>query len=406
MDLLKRFGRARDGNIAIMFGLFLVPTLAGAGIAVDFVRANAVRSALVEAADSGVLAAARARLLDGSLTETQASAIARRYFDANQDGADVEIDSFSFQFDEDTERYTLNITGRVRTAILGVIGNDFVPLSIRSSANASTPGPVEVALVLDNTGSMSGDKIKALRKSARDLVDILLKDDSGDFKVALVPFAQYVNVGTVNAGETWVTVPPGAVGDVWNGCVGSRNFPANIDDGLFLSNPAPGVLNVDCPQAINPLTAERTEIIPKINNMGAAGSTYIPGGLTWGRRVLSNAEPFTEGLSDAQSASQNGLKAIVLLTDGANTRAPSYPAHDVKDQAAADTLTDEMCRDLAQDDFRIYAIAFEVSDPTTEALMRNCATEDGGYFDADNPTLLAAAFSAIATDLVNLALSE
>ena len=407
MKLINRFGCARDGNIAIMFALCLVPMLAGAGIAIDFIRASAVRSLLVEAADSGVLAAARAKLLDGALTEAQASAIARRYFDSNQGNAgDVQIDSFKFKFDADTEEYTLNITGRMRTAVLGVIGNDYVPLDISSSVNASTPGPVEVALVLDNTGSMSGSKIQALRTSASSLVNILLQDSSGDFKVALVPFAQYVNVGTANAGASWVDVPSLTGGDVWNGCVGSRNFPANIDDSFFTSNPAPGVLNVNCPQAVNPLTSDKNVILPKITAMGADGSTYIPAGLTWGRRVLSNTEPFSDGLTKVQSQAQNGLKAIVLLTDGANTRSPSYPEHDIKDQTAADTLTESICNDLETDGFRIYTIAFEVSDLTTETLLRNCATEDGGFFDAQNPARLSAVFSAIATDLVNIALSE
>ncbi|MEL7485896.1 MAG: hypothetical protein AAGJ87_01645, partial [Pseudomonadota bacterium] len=215
-----------------------------------------------------------------------------------------------------------------------------------------------------------------------------------------------IATSTGPAGAPWVDVPPLGGGDVWNGCVGSRDFPANLDDGDFNADPAPGILNVDCPQAVFPLTAQISEIQPKIDAMTAEGSTYIPGGLTWGRRILSDVTPFTEGLPNAEIAAKDGVKAIILLSDGANTRAPSYPAHDVEDPGAADDLTEQLCNDIEDDGLRIYAIAFEVTDPSIETLLRECATDDGGYFDAENSALLQAAFSAIATDLLDLSLSR
>jgi hypothetical protein len=63
---------------------------------------------------------------------------------------------------------------------------------VRSSKN------LEVAVVLDITGSMSGSRITDLKTGAADLVDIVVKDQQSPFysKVAIVPYAVGVNVGS------------------------------------------------------------------------------------------------------------------------------------------------------------------------------------------------------------------
>ena len=390
----------------MMFGLFLVPLLAGAGVAIDMLRTSSVKAELREAVDAGLLAAARANILDASLTEAEARDIALRFFEDNTNlTQDVEINQFNLSFDLETDQYVINLQGRMRTAFLGVVGHDYVPININTEATISTPGPVEVALVLDNTGSMKGKRLKSLKESATLLVETLLADDSGKFKVGLVPFAQYVNVGEDNADAFWLNLPNNT-DEEWEGCVGSRSAPANVNDGLFDDEPAPAVVDVRCPQAVFPLTANKDAILPQIKDMKARGSTYIPGGLTWGRRVLSSQAPFTEGVTDAELDANDGIKAVVLLTDGANTRSPSFPLHDIEKTYPADQLTENLCNDIENDGYRIYTIAFEIEDQSTEDLMRVCASDDGAFFDAGNPQMLQSAFASIANDLVNIALTQ
>ncbi len=62
---------------------------------------------------------------------------------------------------------------------------------VRASQN------LEVALVLDVTGSMAGTKIADLRSAAQDLVDIVVRQEQTPFysKVALVPWSMGVNAG-------------------------------------------------------------------------------------------------------------------------------------------------------------------------------------------------------------------
>ena len=300
----------------------------------------------------------------------------------------------------------MTITGRTKTSILSAVGQKYLPFSVGAEARARPAGPVEAVMVLDNTGSMSGAKLTSLKDSATILANALLGSMGGDFKVGMAPFAQYVNVGPAASGEPWLAIPTLGSGDVWNGCVGSRAYPANISDADYIANPVPGILNEDCPQPLVPLTDNQVLITTEINNMNADGSTYIASGLSWGLRLLSNGVPFTQGRTNTEIATNNGVKAIVLLTDGSNTRAPDYPDHNSTDVSLANQLTGEMCDAAKADNIRIYTIAFEVSDSDTETLLRNCASDDGGYFDADNPALLQTAFSTIAIDLVQLSLSK
>src|SRR3954462_1520263 len=51
-DLLQNFGRDTRGNVALIFGLALLPIVGAVGAAVDYSNANKVRSWLTAAADS------------------------------------------------------------------------------------------------------------------------------------------------------------------------------------------------------------------------------------------------------------------------------------------------------------------------------------------------------------------
>ncbi len=75
----RDFLRCKRGNIAMMFGIALVPLMIGAGAGLDFARAMMVRQQTAEASDAAALAI-------GSiigLNSTTAQSLAQKYFDAN-----------------------------------------------------------------------------------------------------------------------------------------------------------------------------------------------------------------------------------------------------------------------------------------------------------------------------------
>ena len=68
---------------------------------------------------------------------------------------------------------------------------------------------LELALALDNTGSMaSSGKMAALKKAAHALLDTLKKaaKKDGDIKVAIIPFDTTVNLGTSYKNQPWFDI--------------------------------------------------------------------------------------------------------------------------------------------------------------------------------------------------------
>ncbi len=72
--------------------------------------------------------------------------------------------------------------------------------------------------------------------------------------------------------------------------------------------------------------------------------TYIPAGLVWGWRTLSPQEPFTAA---ANTSSEPVRKFLVLMTDGLNTKSPTYPEHWGTDTAKSNTLVKQICANIA-----------------------------------------------------------
>lgn len=455
----------RAGNVAILFAILLVPLLVAAGMGLDMMRTGEVRTDLKEATDAGLLAAARAKLKDDSLSDEELTDIARRHFDANKGAVgEVLIEVFDFEYDASTKAATLAAKGRIRTAIMGVAGRPYMNFDILSSAEVVRPRSLEVVLALDNTGSMEGAKLDSLKSSAHDLVETLMADADNKVKVGLVPFSRHVNIGVSRRNEPWLNIagdgtwdenacsvdepaataagcseqastckrdgkkydckewvcpagdPPytcstATHGTSWMGCVGSRNGALEIEDRDFLSNPVPGVNNVsgwpDCPSEVFPMTVNKASVLARIDAMIATGATYIPGGLFWAQALISSEEPFTEGQSYDEMANKSGVKAIVLMTDGENTASPGGDgSHYENDTAKADDTTRDLCAEIKEQSVVLYTIAFDVTDAGTLDMLRDCATSPDSFFNASDSAALSSAFGEISDNLKELALTQ
>ncbi|MGE0699800.1 MAG: VWA domain-containing protein, partial [Hyphomicrobiaceae bacterium] len=359
-----------------------------------------------------------------------------------------------------TRRISAELVANVRTAIMPVLGIDNVEVKAFASAEYGFT-KLEIAMALDNTGSMAGAKLQALKDSAGRLVDTLLDRarQDGDIRISLVPFAQYVNVGTENRYASWIdvrddysetldwcrdeypvlsktncrmvtytytndgtpgtgtyeqcdvtygapvyTCTPYTNTYTWNGCVGSRSYPLNIQDGNYGTR-VPGMLNTSCPSRIQPLTSSRSELQNAIDGMVATGETYVPSGVMWGWRALSPAQPYGESAGDRTDANGNKIsKVLILMTDGENTKSPSYPGHDGTDAALANNLTLEGCAAVKAATIQIFTIAFDVTSNPIKDLLRNCASKPGNFFDARDTGQLDAAMQAIGDQLGGLRL--
>lgn len=394
------------GNIAMMFGLMIFVIFGGAGVAIDFQRSNMMRAEINEATDAGVLAAARYRSSHPGADDDELTAVARRVFDNGISNASpVKISSFRVAFNDKTDTFVAEVDGKMDSLIMGMLGNKYVDLGTQAEVRLGVSALVEVAMALDVTGSMSKNgRMTALKKAANDLVDTLFVSKDADVKIGIVPFAQYVNVGTKNSGKSWLKDP----GKGWVGCVGSRNYPKDVEDGDYLTDKAEGVITTskECPKQLIPLTDNEASLTSAINGFSPDGLTYIPAGLLWGWNLLTPEAPFTEGVSFSDLKANNGTKALVLMTDGFNTRSPSYPLHAGYDTNLANDLTKEICENIKKDEIVVYTIAFELTDATIKKILEGCATSGAHYFDAENSDQLSDAFEAIASSLRNISLSK
>jgi Flp pilus assembly protein TadG len=354
----------RRGAAAMILAFTMIPMFGAVGLAVDSSLGYLLLSRMSKALDTAGLAAGRVALNDN------AEEVAREYFDANfgtGEGAATLAD-FTFDLDESNTFVTLTARATTPTFFMRIFGRDQMEVFARTVIERETTG-MELALVMDNTGSMwgsvsgtnlSGTPFLAMQNAALDLIDIIYGDETeiDNLWVSLVPYSAMVNIGNSRTG--WlrstdrVFTNPGSYGlDPWKGCVMARATPMDQDDTPPSSNAEkftsffyassstdnnwPGYRtaytdrndakgpNLGCGPAITPLTPSRATIEAGINNMKpwSRGGTTGNLGLSWGWRTIS---PRWRGLWGGDTPSTHPLdygtplmeKVVVILTDGKN----------------------------------------------------------------------------------------
>lgn len=453
---LGAFNQDRRGAIAVVFAVALMVMCTVTGLAVDAARGYSIRTKLQNAADAAALSAARSFSMGNKDVEGNAKA----FFKLDQPTTHL-VEQIKVSAATDAKgQVTIHATADVPTSFMQLIGVDKLSIAVEAAVAAAS-GAAEIAIVLDTTGSMAGAKMDALKKSAHDLVTAIyeIPDAKQKIKVSVVPFAQYVNIGEENRNAPWMDVPLDYTKDVescytetpvistsncrmqtfsatndgipytyqsqvcdyvygppvnrcttstwiykWYGCAGSRDYPLNTRDDTY-STRVPGILNASCPGKLQTLTYDESKLHNAIDGMTAFGETYIPSGLIWGWRTLSSKAPFTESADDPITATQLKVKKyLVLMTDGANTKSPNYPAHDNGDAVEANRLTSELCNNIKGDQIDIFTITFDVTDNAIKNIMSSCAS--AGYYDVKDIAQLESAFKNIAGALTQLHLAK
>jgi Flp pilus assembly protein TadG len=171
------------------------------GGAIDFGRAMSTRDQMQNAVDASVLAAARVWQTEKNLALAEQKG--REYYATNKPKA---IDSVVTNFTSDAVRNALvmNVQATVPTPFLSVIMDNGLTVKARAEALLAVGGNgennLEIAMMLDVTGSMSNGKIDDLKAAAKDLIDIVVWQDQSEYtsRVALVPFANAVNLGSTS----------------------------------------------------------------------------------------------------------------------------------------------------------------------------------------------------------------
>lgn len=177
--------------MAIWFAVMALPLAVMSFALIDINRASVEKRHLQDALDAAVLLVARST----ATTDTQAQALGSAALSAQLTGmSKATLLSSSFKIVGSTVKGTA--TSGLSPYISNLwLGGDMNVGAVSEATRAATN--LEVALVLDVTGSMAGSRMTDLKAAAKDLIDMVVSDSQSPYysKAALVPYSVAVNVG-------------------------------------------------------------------------------------------------------------------------------------------------------------------------------------------------------------------
>ena len=417
-SVLLRYKQNEEGTAIVLLGFAVFVLVGAAGLAFDAGRGYMLNARLSQAVDAAALAGGRS-LSIGSGGEFKD--IIKKYFKANlPDGyMGATVPEPTIKLNADGDRIEVTATATVPTTLMRVLGNKSMEIGARAVVHRAVKG-LEVALVLDNAGSMAGDKMTNLKNSSKLLVDILYGDHDTveDLYVSLVPFSGRSNVrGHVQVHP--VDPPP----------PNSTYVCLDMRDGVFAENDAPPITHPFdhfsnepytwenrpndykgkvCPKArVTPLIESRSAVKTAIDAMRAKGCTRYDIGTVWGWRNIS---PRWQGLWAGSPGDlplgyeeKEMEKAVIIMTDGANT--PNC-LNDEQTAEQTEQAFARICADMKAKGIVIYTVTFKLNDTDTNNLFRDCASGEERYFKSPSNDALKKAFTIIANDLSTLRLSQ
>jgi len=198
----RRMADDARGNVAMLFGLSLPVLILMTVGGVDIHRASTVRVNLQDALDAAALAAARspytanADLQRVGLTSLRANLKAYPNITLNE-GATTFVLTSNDVVVANAKVDVKTLVANIFLPPYGKFMDDTLPVGAHSEVDRSSKN-IEVALVLDITGSMAGQRLIDLKAAAKDLVDLIVQPVQTPYysKVALVPYSNAVNPGT------------------------------------------------------------------------------------------------------------------------------------------------------------------------------------------------------------------
>ncbi len=426
----RRLIKNEAGSVSVVFGASTLLLVYLVGGAVDLGRAYVAREKVQTAIDTAVLAAARVWQTEDDLELAKEKGLI--HFLANAP-AGLNTRPGTFVTDEAKNTITLSAVASSPAPFLAVLGKSEIEIAIQAQAQlsrgVSANRNLEIAMMLDITGSMAGNKLTALKQAAKDLVSIAIWDDQSQFtsRIALVPFAEAVRPGPYldlvrgnrpstnrfqdNNGyfQTFKITP----------CVSDRKGDEGLTDAAPIGNDKVGPVytrtgNCAPSSEIVPLTNQKSLLNAQIDAFTAGGHTAGQIGTQWAWYMLS---PEWNGIWPA--ASQAGpygrtdtLKIAILMTDGeynlayddagVATRNSSRTASNGSPDGQA-RLT---CEGMKAKGIKVFSIGFQLNSAKAEETLRRCATDSSYVYMAEDNEVLRMAFRDIAQRLATYHLSQ
>ncbi|NBB16877.1 pilus assembly protein TadG [Caulobacter sp. SLTY] len=256
--VFKPLLRRQDGNVAITVaigGLVLAVLVFGL---LDVNRASTEKRSLQDALDAAAIYAARSK----ATTDAEIQVIGQRTLVAQLGTLqDARLVGSTFKL---TGNGGAAVSATAQVEVKPIIANLWLQRDMLVGAKSEvlrSMNKIELALVLDNTGSMSGSKLTNLKVAAKNLIDTLAASaarsaEPNPVKIGIVPFSQAVKVGSAYRSQSWIDQSGAApinkeiffdratgaavnanrftllsqMGVSWGGCVETRAQPYDVQD--------------------------------------------------------------------------------------------------------------------------------------------------------------------------------
>ncbi|THF58505.1 TadE/TadG family type IV pilus assembly protein [Ollibium composti] len=214
--MLRSFWKDRRGNFGMLTAFALVPIMGAVALAVDYTGMVREKQDTLNALDAAGIATAR--YISSGASDDEAITYANDFFMANLSAVPPSNVKLNVLLPRDnTGGGTLKLTATLKydpyflPVAAMLVGQDSKALTFDASSEIQLKNTVEVALVLDNSGSMdyygtgSGKKrIDLLKAAAKQLISTLagqaamIKQVAEPVRFGVVPFSASVNVGPDN----------------------------------------------------------------------------------------------------------------------------------------------------------------------------------------------------------------
>ncbi len=420
---LKRFSADRAANVTTIFALALVPLIGFVSLSIDYSRASAANDRLQVLLDGAVLAGAS---LPGSTPTEEVNEHVKKMLEATSSD-DPLLKDLVFSVDVDAMTVGARADGNIASTFAKLLGLNQIQVASISRAQRPRTKKADIALVLDNTGSMNEpaggglSKLEALKLAVSGtaidpsdgltgLLRTAFASRPGDVRLSVIPFSLGVMVPNVSPAMASLIEPEPPAGS--SVCVtdrpGNRDLkglpPTAADAASRFRRKRKNNSWVACPQppvngGIAALNSDLNDVDARVFAMVADGWTNAPVGLFWGRQSIVPGGLLPGG---APSTELDLTRYLILLTDGDNTRSFEHEQGSANDNPAPiDDKMLAMCESIRTDDkVVVYTIGFGAGiSAAAKSKLATCAGSPDRAKLAANAGDLNLVFSEIAADV-------